>query len=49
MVHRLIGGIAAVLLLASCGESTIPQGPPDQGPSVAASFPVTIEGAEAAA
>ena len=48
MVHRFIGGIAAVLLLASCGESTIPQGPPDQGPSVAASFPVTIEGANGA-
>jgi iron complex transport system substrate-binding protein len=48
MVHRLIGGIAAVLLLASCGESTIPQGPPDKEPSAAASFPVTIEGANGA-
>jgi cobalamin transport system substrate-binding protein len=45
MIHRLIGGIAAVLLVASCGEATVPQGPPDEEPSFAASFPVTIEAA----
>lgn len=45
MVHRLIGGIAAVLLLSSCGESAIPQGPPTEEPSQAASFPVTIDAA----
>ena len=45
MVHRLIGGIAAVLLLSSCGESPIPQGPPTEEPSQAASFPVTIDAA----
>lgn len=45
MVHRLIGGIAAVLLLASCGEATIPQGPPNEEPSSTASFPLTIEAA----
>ncbi len=45
MVHRLIGGIAAVLLLSSCGESAIPQGPPTEEPSPAASFPVTIDAA----
>jgi iron complex transport system substrate-binding protein len=46
MIHRCVGGIAAVLLLlASCGESTIPQGPPDEQPSSAASFPVTIDAA----
>ncbi|HET6791251.1 MAG TPA: ABC transporter substrate-binding protein [Actinomycetota bacterium] len=43
MVHRRIGGIAAVLflLLGSCGESTTPQAPPET-PSTAAAFPVTI-------
>jgi iron complex transport system substrate-binding protein len=46
MVHRLVGGIAAVLLLlASCGESTVPQGPPNAGPSSVGSFPVTIDAA----
>jgi iron complex transport system substrate-binding protein len=45
MVHRLIGGIAAVLLLlASCGESTTPQAP-SETPSTAAAFPVTIAAA----
>jgi cobalamin transport system substrate-binding protein len=49
MVHRLIGGIAAVLLLlASCGEATIPQGSPDEEPSQAASFPVMIDAANGA-
>ena len=43
MVHRLIGGIAAVLvLLASCGEAAPPQTPADEGSSPAALFPVTI-------
>jgi iron complex transport system substrate-binding protein len=43
MVHRLIGGIAAVLvLLASCGEAAPPQTPADEGSSPAAPFPVTI-------
>jgi iron complex transport system substrate-binding protein len=42
MVHRLIGGIAAVLLLlASCGESTTPQAPAETR-SAAAAFPLTI-------
>jgi iron complex transport system substrate-binding protein len=43
MVHRRIGGIAAVLflLLGSCGESTTPQASPET-PSTAAAFPVTI-------
>jgi iron complex transport system substrate-binding protein len=45
MAHRSIGGIAAVLLLASCGEATIPQGPPNEEPSSTAPFPVTIEAA----
>jgi iron complex transport system substrate-binding protein len=46
MVHRRIGGIAAVLflLLGSCGESTPPQAPPET-PSTAAAFPVTIAAA----
>jgi iron complex transport system substrate-binding protein len=43
MVHRRIGGIAAVLflLLGSCGESTTPQAPPET-PSPASAFPMTI-------
>jgi iron complex transport system substrate-binding protein len=46
MVHRPVGGIAAVLLLlASCGESTIPQSPPTEAASQTASFPVTIDAA----
>ena len=46
MVHRRIGGIAAVLflLLGSCGESTPPQASPET-PSTAAAFPVTITAA----
>jgi iron complex transport system substrate-binding protein len=46
MVHRRIGGIAAVLLLllGSCGESTTPQASPET-PSTAAGFPVTIAAA----
>jgi len=44
MVHRSVGGIAAVLLLlASCGETTPPLSGGAQ-PSVSASFPVTIDG-----
>ena len=50
MMHRCIGGIAAVLflLLASCGESTTPQASPET-PSPVAAFPMTItddDGAE---
>jgi iron complex transport system substrate-binding protein len=46
MVHRLIGGIAAVLLfLASCGETAPPQAEPTDSPSPAAAFPVTIQAA----
>jgi iron complex transport system substrate-binding protein len=46
MVHRVIGGIAAVLLLlASCGESTIPQSASTEAPSQTDSFPVTIDAA----
>ena len=43
MVHRRIGGIAAVLFLlfASCGESTTPQASPET-PSPASAFPLTI-------
>jgi iron complex transport system substrate-binding protein len=43
MVHRRIGGIAAVLflLLASCGESTMSEAPPET-PSPATAFPLTI-------
>ena len=46
MVHRRIGGIAAVLflLLGSCGESTTPNASPET-PSTAAAFPVTIAAA----
>jgi iron complex transport system substrate-binding protein len=44
MVHRFVGGIAAVLLLlASCGETAPPQSGGEQ-PSASASFPVTIDG-----
>ncbi len=46
MIHRFVGGIAAVLLLlASCGESASPQAEPTDSPSPAAAFPVTIEAA----
>ena len=43
MVHRRIGGIAAVLFLlfASCGESTTPQASPET-PSPVSAFPLTI-------
>jgi iron complex transport system substrate-binding protein len=45
MIHRFVGGIAAVLLLvASCGESTPPQASQDS-PSPAAAFPITIAAA----
>src|SRR5688572_2516306 len=46
MIHRRIGGIAAVLLLllGSCGESTTPQASPET-PSTEAAFPVTIAAA----
>ena len=43
MVHRFVGGIAAVLLLlASCGETAPPQAGPTGSPSPAAVFPLTI-------
>ncbi|MGI8616613.1 MAG: ABC transporter substrate-binding protein [Actinomycetota bacterium] len=43
MVHRVIGGIAAVLLLlVSCGETATPQAEPTEQPSPAPAFPVTI-------
>ena len=43
MVHRFIGGIAAVLLLlASCGESASPQAEPTDALPPAAAFPITI-------
>ncbi len=47
MIHRRIGGIAAVLLLlfASCGESTTPQAEPTDSPSPISAFPVTIQAA----
>ncbi|HWL90254.1 MAG TPA: ABC transporter substrate-binding protein [Actinomycetota bacterium] len=46
MIHRRIGGIAAVLLLlSSCGETTVPQDPPNEEPSQSASFPVTLDAA----
>lgn len=43
MIHRRIGGIAAVLLIlvSSCGVSTTPQASPET-PSAAAAFPMTI-------
>jgi iron complex transport system substrate-binding protein len=42
MVHRFVGGIAAVmLLLVSCGESTPPQASPETSSPVSA-FPLTI-------
>ncbi len=45
MVHRSLGGIAAVLLLlASCGETAPPQAGPTGSPSPSAAFPVTIDG-----
>jgi iron complex transport system substrate-binding protein len=45
MVHRSVGGIAAVLLLlASCGETAPPQAGPTDPPSASTSFPVTIDG-----
>ena len=43
MVHRSIGGIAAILLLlASCGETAPPQAEPTDPSSPAATFPLTI-------
>jgi iron complex transport system substrate-binding protein len=46
MIHRFVGGIAAVLLLlASCGETAPPQARPTDPPSASTSFPVTIDGA----
>jgi iron complex transport system substrate-binding protein len=46
MVHRLVGGIAAVLLLfVSCAESVTPQGPQEEPSSATSSFPVTIDAA----
>ncbi len=43
MLHRLVGGIAAVLLLlASCGETAPPQAGPTDSSSPAATFPLTI-------
>jgi iron complex transport system substrate-binding protein len=46
MVHRLIGGIAAVLLLlVSCGESAPPRAEPTGAPSPGVEFPVTIDAA----
>src|SRR5688500_10247774 len=43
MVHRSIGGIAAVLLLlVSCGEEVSPQADPTGSPSPIMAFPVTI-------
>lgn len=43
MKHRFVGGIAAVLflILASCGESTPPEAPPET-PSPVSAFPLTI-------
>lgn len=43
MVHRFVGGIAAVLLLlASCGETAPPQSGQTDSSSSAAAFPLTI-------
>jgi len=43
MIHRFVGGIAAVLLLlASCGETAPPQAGPTGSPSPVATFPLTI-------
>ena len=43
MVHRSVGGIAAILLLlASCGETAPPQAEPTDPSSPAATFPLTI-------
>ena len=43
MVHRFVGGIAAVLLLlASCGETAPPQNGPTASSPPAATFPLTI-------
>ena len=45
MVHRFVGGIAAILLLlASCGETAPPQAGPASSPSPVATFPLTIDG-----
>ena len=45
MIHRTVGGIAAILLLlASCGESTVPQASPET-PRPGSEFPVTIAAA----
>jgi iron complex transport system substrate-binding protein len=45
MVHRSVGGIAAVLLLlASCGETAPPQSGPSEQTSASAAFPVTVDG-----
>ena len=43
MVHRFVGGIAAVLLLlASCGETAPPPSGPTDSPSPAVAYPMTI-------
>jgi iron complex transport system substrate-binding protein len=45
MIHRFVGGIAAILLLlTSCGESAPPRSGPSAQPSASAAFPVTIDG-----
>ena len=44
MIHRFVGGIAAILLLlVSCGESTTPQASPET-PSPVAAFPASLTG-----
>jgi iron complex transport system substrate-binding protein len=44
MIHRLVGGIAAVLLLlASCGETTTPETPTGGQPSSVGEYPVTVD------
>jgi iron complex transport system substrate-binding protein len=48
MIHRLIGGLAAVLLLlASCGEPAVPESgseaPPNGVPVAAVEYPVTVD------